>query len=240
MSISWFNQWAQDYHQAGGVEIPWADDQLARTGLSLLCDNFLSNVSDVNEIIALLEKGVMHFFKVVVESQKPQRTIDPQAISAHASAPTETAGGIGYDYEKITAELWRRLLSAFEKPAWHPKEAWLTAAIIDLGLEPLPQEAQESLKRCPTASQELAKHYRKYIRPSADTADPMRLPRDNRTRVRVALAALADLLALGTPIQLHDRNYQKHRRAVRLVRSIAHAHRLDLAEHGVWGQRESQ
>lgn len=239
--LPWFNRWARDYHQSGGVDIPWADDQVIRSGLSALVDNFLASLCSVNEVIELLERGVMHFFKTVINSQKERPTVDPQVVAERVAAPDGPDSEPSRDPVQITGELWYRLSQTFDdtNPVWRPANAWLTAALIDLGCDPLPEPAISSLARCPGAGRELEKHRARYIDVPSDPVDRTGLPRDSRVRLRVALAALADLLELGAPIRLHDRTYLKHKRAVRIVRDMLRAYRNELAQRAAAAQEHT-
>ena len=122
--LRWFADSAR-LAQSGEPPGAYQDEQLMTTGLAFVTRLFLQSRSDVNDVLRLLEKGPMHFFKEAVRSQV-QSSYHLRA-SADAEALPSPADP-DFDYERLFSTLYSYLSERFAgNPAYHPKEAWLTA-----------------------------------------------------------------------------------------------------------------
>ena len=223
ISPSWFNQWARDHHLGTGLDT--RAEGMQRSGFLVVIEDYLSSCGDINDIIALFTKGLMHFFKTAVKAKLSTLTLAEGEDAPPAPLPRQAPYGVPFPDEDL---LSRMAAEAANRTTPRTKLAFLTSALIDMGVTPLPMAIEDSLRRSPKALEILKKHYDLRIHQEGEEFDPRHLPSDGRVRLKAALAALGDLLELTQPVRVHDKYYQRHKQIVRAMRGVCQAHEREL------------
>ena len=221
---------ATDAFNGGEIDVPFVDEQLPATGLRESTHRFLQNEPDIDEVIRLIERGVLYFFKQVAEAQVEIPTValseEPQDRSLFGTEARDLAMGLQVASDQIfelACEHLARRVPTGQEPGW------ATASMIDLGCARLPCAAQAVLERCDRAQTILSEHRERLIRvQQVDGSALPGLPVDRRIRLQAALAVVADTLRLEAVPLVHDRHYQKHKRYLREITALLRRRDLRL------------